>query len=74
MKKYSDKTQREIRLLLEPHDLNKLIYDKLKKEGFNFEEKEIELRFNFVEEGSPSYKTQKIKCNITIIKVIEEND
>jgi len=68
MKKFSDITQRKIALLMEPQELNRLIYDKLKHEGYLFDEKEIELKFDFVKEGSPEYTTNKIKCNITITK------
>jgi len=68
MKKFSDKTQRIIYLLLEPHEINKLIYDLLKKEGYFFEEKEIELKYDFVKEGSPEYTTSKLKCNVIITK------
>lgn len=72
MRKFSDKTQRTIRLLLEPQDVNKLIYERLVKAGYNFDEKEVELKYDFVEEGSPAYKTGKIKCSITITKDLSD--
>ena len=69
MKEFSNKTQQTIHILLEPSDLNKLVYDALKRNGYShFEEKEIELKYDFVEEGSPSYKTGKVKCSIKIVK------
>lgn len=68
MKKFSDKTERKILILLEPSDINSLIYKLLKNEGYDFENNEVELRYDFVKEGSPEYITGKIKCNVTITK------
>ena len=72
MKLYSDTTQRKISILLEPIDINKLIYDLLRKEGYFFEEKEIELKYDFVKEGSPEYSTGKVKCIILITKDLSD--
>lgn len=68
MKYFSDKTMRTIHLLLEPYELNRMIYAEIKKNYPEFEEKEIELNYKFVEEGSPAYKTGKIECSIKLTK------
>jgi hypothetical protein len=68
MRYFSDKTERTIHLLMEPHELNRLIYNEIKKNYPDFEEKEIELKYDFVEEGSPAYKTGKVKCSIKIVR------
>jgi hypothetical protein len=70
MKIFSDKTQRKINVLIEPHDINRFIYELLNKQGYAFEEKETELKYSFVEEGSPAYKTGKIQCHAIITKDI----
>jgi len=70
MRYFSDKTTRQIHLFIESSELNRMIYEKIKKEYPEFEEKEIELKFKFVEEGSPSYKTEKIECSIKLTKEI----
>lgn len=69
MKEIINKTQKTIHILIEPHYLNKLIYDALKKNGYSeYTENQIELKYDFVEEGSPAYKTGKVKCSIKIVK------
>lgn len=68
MRKLSDKTQRILYLSVEPQEINKMIYQHLKENDIHFEEKEVELKYDFIEEGSPAYKTGKIRCSIKIIK------
>ena len=72
MKKLIDKTERKIQLYIEPYEINKLIYIELRKNGYNFEEKEIELKYEFVKEGSPEYTTSKLKCNVIITKDLSD--
>lgn len=72
MKKLIDKTERKIQLYIEPYEINNLIYIELRKNGYNFEEKEIELKYDFVKEGSPEYTTSKLKCNVIITKDLSD--
>lgn len=72
MKKFSDKTERTIHYLIEPHDINRFIYETLNKQGYAFDEKEVELKYSFTEEGSPAYKTGKIQCHVKIVKEISD--
>lgn len=66
--KIFDEAKRTIRIQLDYHEINKLVYDLLIKEGYNFEKSEIDLKWEFVKEGSPEYTTGKIKCSATIVK------
>lgn len=73
MRKFSDKTERTIRILIEPNDMYRLLYEYLRANGYSFEEKEIEFKYDWVEEGSQAYKTGKIQCHVKITKDLTEN-
>lgn len=68
MKQLKDETKRIIIAAFDSYTINNLIYIELRRAGYIFTEKEIELKYDFIEEGSPSYKTGKIKCLATITK------
>lgn len=74
MMKIDDKTVRTINIYIEPYEINNLIFNFIKQTGNNLYKdvdiKDVELKYDFVKEGSPEYITGKIKCKVTIIKEI----
>lgn len=72
--KIDDKTVRTINIYIEPYEINNLIFNFIKQTGNNLYKdvdiKDVELKYDFVKEGSPEYITGKIKCKVTIIKEI----